>query len=365
MINMKGGFFIILVCLLPMAAVAQTTNVHYGDSITAGEVANISYANIFASIRGDRVVNTARGGSTIADVAIQVYAHSPVVGERQFIMVGANDRIHRGDNASDIQLFQQGIAALYYRLGTQHAILTPSPSCSTDVTYGLGFTCYNPGETISFSFTGPVLTLGYRAYDLQAVGGGPLVPVVGSFSVTVDGVAMGTFATTPVAKIATGPRVCDYNVGSWPCPFAPQLLRIPGFSSGPHSVILTVQDSSCASSGCNAVTINWAGSGVSSGVPIVALAITRSMVAAAPSCNGSQCYTYYDQSTAAYNTAISAIVSQAIADGISATFVDTWNFVSPYVGQDGNNGDLASDLLHPSVYGQHNLAAALVAAGIP
>lgn len=350
-----------VLAVLSTAALAQATNVHYGDSITAGEVAGQGYPWLFAMVRGDKVNNQARGGSNFADVALQAYAHTPIAGERQFIMVGANDRIHRGDNAADLQLFQQGIGALLYKLGAQKATLTASGACATDNVYGFGYTCNNPGDTISFQFTGPTLALGYRAYDMQAVGGGPLVPIVGSFSVAVDGVNVGTFATTPVAKIASGPRYCDYSVGSWPCPFAPQLLRLTGFAPGvSHTAVLTVQPNTYP-----AVTINWASSGLSSGAPIVALTMTRSLVAAAPSCNGNQCYTYFDQSTAAYNSAISAATQQAAADGLNVTLVDTSAYVSPYAGADVNDGDLGPDNLHPSLMGQANLAAALVAAGIP
>lgn len=318
---------------------------YFGDSLTEGDLPsgarNLTYPWAVSSAAGRYANVLAIAGSNTADQAPYIYGYTPQPGSRTFIMLGCNDRIMRGDSVADQAIYSGSLGALLYWLAGSPQPAASSASWSFPAgtwnapeAYGIGKYTAENGAQAQVTFSGDIFTLGYLLYDSG------LGPVLGSFTVTIDGVEKGSFCEVPPAKIAAGPN----NV-----PYIPALARIAGCGPGEHTALITVTGPEGSY-----VFLDWAGAGGTNGVPTYLLTIPR----CAPTYGLPIPLNYptQDESVAVYNAIIDDLAAQAVADGLTnVSLIDTVPWLNPAC-------DLGPDGLHPTQQGQMNLAACVIAA---
>lgn len=305
-----------------------------------------------------------------ADQAGTVFTHPPVANQRTFIELGIGDFLFRGDGVGQRGIYQASLASLVYYEG---AALVPqsewtlSPGQWAGPTlYGVGVYTETAGATISATFTGDVLTFGY----LLTGSGNPQ----GALQVSVDGVVQPNpvggsqpWSLSPAAGLS-----CQwYNPNppnpAPPCPFEPQLYRQTGFGPGAHTLLLT--DLTVAGASQSQVLFIGAGGGNGHPVyPMTLLPIGASVGAPTPSCG---CHATDNDGIADFNAnGIAPIAAWMLNDGIAGSLIDVNPWIAsgpgPSYGYGLDDADIEADgsLIHPSIYGQMNIAAALEAAGL-
>lgn len=225
-----------------------TTFRAFGDSITTGVGASDSahaYINLLADRRGLTLTNLATSGDMVADQADDVYGVTVVDGDQSTVMIGTNDhRIYTTGGYAQ-GAFKRGHMALLAWLAIPHAYKVTGQGGS--VTYGgtwtntavyggaLGKKTAANGATATFTVYGTVV---YVATIIQQA-------KTCTFTISVDGVDYGTYNCGPGGGDITAASGRDYM---------PSLIRIPGLSEGPHTVVLT--SVSCDAS--NPIYFDWA-----------------------------------------------------------------------------------------------------------
>lgn len=281
----------------------------FGDSITHGttgpsDLAH-SYASLLASARSLNLINYAVDGSMVNDQIQYLYAHS--VAQNQpvsWVALGANDQRIHGINSTRLAAFRKGIAcALAYR-ALPDAKKVLGINAITSGTWGanaawpgaaIGRYSREVGATLTATVTGSTVYIGSILQNSN----------VASFSVTIDGVAKGTFSSNP------GSTITSY-LGRV---YMPQLLRFTGLALGAHTVVVTVESAPDIS---DAVYVDWIGAVRGSDVTPIVLAggVTSSTAAGYAANGGSQA------NVDAYNVEISAVAGELTGDGLDVRFVD-------------------------------------------
>ncbi len=315
----------------------------YGDSITnevgASSPAN-AYINLLATSRGwSLTTNNAVDGDMVPDQADPVFAEVIGDGEQSTIMLGTNDQRFYEESVPKRTAFKVGHAALLAWLAIpdarkqkgQDADSETGTWTDTSSAYGgtLGRQSVVAGSTITFTVYG---TVAYFCSILQN-------SIVATFTVSIDGVVRGSFATGP------GATITSVNGRT----FTPQLIRIPGLSEGSHSLVVTV----VTASGGNPVYALWAtgnqGHKTKEGPNVWVGNVPRFTSAGYTASGGS------DVDVAAFNAMIRANVTQLAADGLNVALVDSASRLNPAV-------DLGGDGVHPDDSGHAVIANAFIEA---
>jgi len=268
-----------------------------GGGITEITLLRAYHFELTALWRGEMFENHGLGATTAADMADAIYAHSPAAGERFEIQTGFNDMDAYGVGTAALGVFSSAVAA-------QALWLAGNKSAATAVDWsftGSWFTTDSTpgkytdaaGATASGSFTGDVLHLGYTVSSITTA--------VGRFSLSVDGISRGTF---DCGVGSSTQRHADTNS------YAPAVLRLAGFGAGSHTFVITTLDA-------KRVFIDWVGRGAN-GVLCSILSLPK-CTAFGYAKDGANC-------TAAnidtMNAALSALVTQAVADGYDLQYID-------------------------------------------
>ena len=297
----------------------------FGDSISAGIPGDVNnnpewypHPYLIALDKHHLITNLAADGAQAADQYMAFGTTTPATGDRICVMLGTNDERTYGVNQLKLNNFATILAAECYFITQQTSKAQSWGASGTwNSTSGqtIGLYSTTVGNSLTTTFNGPTLTFGYLIDD--AVGG--------SFSVTVDGVNVGTYNTQSLAPIMT---TLGKNSG-------PALGRIIGFSPGPHTVVFQ-------QTAAGTVYLDWVGIGPN-GAKLLLSTIPRMTSAAYTAFGGS------DANVASYNQAIRSLVTQMQEDGLSALLVDSSSSVNPLL-------DLGADGLHPNQQGRVNIA---------
>lgn len=319
-------FAAIIVLLLFAGTANAGTASAYGDSITVsyGVPAGQGWVSDLSSDLGYTVTNDGISGAQAADLMLPVYNHTWAIDSFVTLMIGANDQRIYQSSAPLLGYYELALGAEAYFL-TENTVntqtLTQTGGWTTNSPYTIGLSVHASGATLTGSFTGSTLTFGYVQQNTGT----------GQFSVTVDGVNVGTFNCYPAAAMTT-------YLGAT---YGPALGRVTGLGSGMHTVVFTTLNSGY-------VYIDWLGQSPN-GKPLYLASITRFSSAGYASAGGS------DADNASYNSAISSLISQMKGDGLNVIAVDEVDTVNPAT-------DLQSDGVHPGTAIQPAMAAAFCSA---
>src|SRR5580704_12864794 len=175
----------------------------FGDSISAGIPADANnnpewypYPYLVALGNHMLVTDLAADGAQAADQYMAFGSAAPNSGDSIAVMLGTNDERTYGYSQPKLNNFATILAAeCYYILQDVSKAQTWTASGTWTGVPGtiIGLYSTTVGNSLTTTFTGPTLTFGYLIDD--AIGG--------SFSVTVDGVNVGTFNTQSAAPIMT------------------------------------------------------------------------------------------------------------------------------------------------------------------
>ena len=313
----------------------MTTLNAYGDSITKGEQVAKSSPVIFAQKMGWAVNNFGINGARAADIADAVFSTTISANTKNVLAIGINnlDNDLSGVSAATFKLEHMALAA---RLAVPDSakVFANSPLLTYSTT-GTGWASDSSlsgpggvtglkyammvGATISFTFTGDTLYLGYT---MSNSGGGKA-------SVTVDGVVH--------------PRQMDSNaygaVSSGFSParaYSPSFWRANGFGPGTHTCVITTLDA-------NPFRFNYFSTPVA-GPELFVHNITRVTT--------SSLQPFYDT----YNNNVLSNISILQGDGLNVHAVDVAGVINA-------TRDLI-DGIHPNQLGHYKIANQdIVAAG--
>lgn len=313
---LKVLFALVVALLLPVVPSLAQTKVFYGDSITV----QAGYPWVVADHAGaSDFLRPAANGHTANAQADAIYNRTIVSGDEFFYMLGTNDRKLYGASSGALDLYRNAVSAGIYWLAGNKKLPNSSdwtwtgsgwaPSAQFGGTFSMATA--QAGDYGEATFTGDVALLSYIVVD--SLGSW-------SFEVKIDGVSKGTFSLAPPTTINVTGVVPAGRI------YSPALLRFTGLGSGAHTLRVT------AVSG--GVGINWLGTGPN-GNAVRVLTQTRTV----GMYSGDS-----DSHTAAYNSVLSDVVSQAAGDGYDVTLIDTHSVVDP-----------ATDLIdgvHPNIGGQ-------------
>lgn len=300
----------------------------FGDSVTAGNgIAGWTvgpgasyYPNIVAMMAGKRLLNLATGGTMAADACDVIFANPLGAGDSASIFFGVNDSPQYGTDANKLACYKSILSAHAYFLGQSVSSASTWTQAGTWATNSPYTHSSSAGSTLTTTFSGDLLTFGY----------GQQVGYSGEFSVTVDGINKGSFYFNPLANFTT-------NNGR---NYATMLGRIDGCGAGSHTVVFTVVAGN--------VFINWIGQSIKSN-PIYLL---TTYLLNSYGANGS------DAAIAALNTQVAAVATQATADGLNVTCLDTGSTIDRTVDLLTVNQLGQPDGIHPTQQGNVNLASA-------
>ncbi len=310
----------------------------FGDSITAGYAAStpaLSAIGLLGSALGVTPSNRAVSGSQAADQAGYIYpVFSPQASGAQLVtfMVGTNDNWIYNSNVykqEAFRLFHQAATAYLAtpnKLLAQSAAITYAGTWTNAPRYGgaMGKTTAANGATATFTVYGRAVYVAYLMENLNA----------GTFSVSVDGVTVGTYY-----GLTSGPPGAvsiTTNIGTT---FGSALLRVGGLSDGQHTVVVT------KTSAGGTLELHWvAGAGgqnLADGVAVVVGQIPRAGTESA------------DLPT--FRALVSRNVQQLARDGLPVTLADVPGYLNPAT-------DLIADGVHPNDFGSARIFGALMAA---
>jgi lysophospholipase L1-like esterase len=305
----------------------------YGDSFTVGVGASVTanrFTDLIATARGWTQNNLGTSGDMVADKADEVLTSNIGDGAQSLLMLGTNDQRTYTTDVNKQAAFKAGHAALIAWLSIPNARKqrgqardSVTGTWTNNAEYGgaLGIQSIVPASSATFTAYGSVV---YVCTILQN-------SIAATFSVAVDGVTVGTFSCSP------GATITSVNGRT----FMPALIRIPGLSEGPHSVVVTVVT---ASSG-NPVYVLWvAGNGghrSKSGPNLWVGNVPRFTPAGYAASGGS------DAVVAKFNAMIRA------ADGLNIALVDCASRLVPAT-------DLDTDGVHPDDSGHAAIAEAFL-----
>jgi lysophospholipase L1-like esterase len=354
--------FLIIALSLPLAACAQISMtggtgasggvglgagspaLAFGDSITVGVGASqsdLGYAYLVAHAHNWTLTNNAVSGAQIQDntnswtdrsLATNVSGTTPT-----FMLAGYNDMRHGGLTANNLTTFQNTLYADVAWLAIPNANKLRSSSGS--ITYVGTWTSNNAayggtnpykgsttaGDTATATVSGTVI---YLAFETQTAW-------VQNFTVLIDSVDKGPFSI-------------PYSPTSTAAGFTGSLyfVRIPGLSSGTHTVQLLINSGST-----NPVNLMYMAGNttVSSAKVYVGNCLKMSTTGYAV---GTGIFSFgSDAAVAGYNSAISQVVTDLAGDGLPVTYVDASAVYNP-------NTQVAVDNVHPNDSGHASIAAA-------
>lgn len=321
-------FVAIFFFLLASPALAASYSA-WGDSIAKGNFANpTSYG--WVSLLSDAltgsnttIVNNGVAGDEVPDMTAHVYGYSPAAGDFNFLLIGTNDeRIYCPSPCSSpasaaLQgYFRSGLEALaaYLALPAKHtardgSVTYAGTGWGNTGVYGIGENSNINGDTASWSDTGNVEYIGVIQQDSAP----------GQCSFYVDGstTAAAVFNT---ATTGLGPTVNGVTYGA-------ALVRIPigGSISTSHTISVKITSASAPASRCY---IDWhAGNYQPSGLSKVY--VSNIIYAQSYSSGGS------NANVDAFNSRISALISELSGDGLSAYLVDNNAAINPATDLDG------------------------------
>lgn len=309
----------------------------FGDSITATQSSQdqpgrIYYPYWMSFLRGDPMPTVlAKAADGAADQAAPAYNSTK---DDSFILIGTNDRqtyrVAGVTDANGVALFKNIVTAVSYwitgdMVPVQHAgwsfTGTWTNYVGTHPWPAMGKYSNVSGSIASATFDDDVLLLGYTMAD----GGG-----MGSATVKVDGVTVGTISCTP-------PRTILLSAGH--SAYAPGVFRATGFGLGAHTVTVTTTSTSY-------VMIDWVG-----GLSSASLRMLRLLTMP---------YTVHGDSAEVntYNGVFTQVAAQCLADGFDVGVIDTGSVVrlTEMCGNVAPNNDY-----HPDNHGHMSIALKMLA----
>lgn len=287
-------------------------NVYAGDSMTDGGTGGaqtvigrgaLYYPYVLAALRGEPdVTNLGWGGHGVADLADNIFGHLPVAGERYFLFLGNVDQTYRSATTANLALFNAVLSADLAWWGTSKLKATDAGWTYTGAWSPL--TPWSPmgnfttaqNASAQASFSGDVCEFAYFIQDGNSA----------SFSVAVDGVVKATLTGAP----PPGSAILTSNPNTTRS-YAPSLFRIAGCGPGTHTATFTKTDAGSAP-----VAILWLRQ-AANGFPLYLLTL--------PNCGTPS----VQANVTAYNGAIAAVVTAAVAAGLSVTLIDAGTHIVP------------------------------------
>lgn len=316
----------------------------YGDSITMGTAASDAahrFTNIIAAARNWTLSNHGVSGDHMIDTADETYALTVAQDTQSLGLFGYNDMRSGGTgDAGTKTTFQNALYAQAAWLAIPDSKKIHAQSVSVTyagtwadnpTTYGGSLSRYSSAaaSTATFTLYGRTLYIGATRTSYANA----------TMSVTVDGVSQGTFSCTGLTDSASTAR--DYG---------PFLIRLTGFTDGPHTVVITY------ASGTGNIYFDWAagadGAATVDG-PNVFIGNTLRMNATGytlspPHDQGS------DAAVSQYNDLIQTVVDDLSSDGLQVALVDASAYYNP------NTGDISVDNVHPNDTGHAHIAEAFL-----
>lgn len=200
----------------------------YGDSITTGTGATSfanSYLGLLQTDLGVTFSNQAVSTSMAMDQATALYSIAASSGDVTTIMLGTNDQAKYNTDATKLDYYVKALRAFGIYTGAVTTPATPANGVSYTagwITGGYAWSSYGSttvGSTATFSATGNTIALGMICQ----------YPNASTFSVTIDGVNKGTFATGAADMKTILNRA-----------YGPMCLAFTGLGAGSHTVVITV-----------------------------------------------------------------------------------------------------------------------------
>ena len=312
---------------VPAAKQQQIGSVtNFGDSITCGFGASPNngtgsvyslngFAGLLDRAIGQPAVNLCRGGDQAADMArLFVPTVSPAANARQLytVMIGGNDASVCGGSRGCLGNWQGALTESLAWLAlpandkiTGSAVASGNGAWAPDLSFGAATKM--SGATISFpmkqSVAGRALYVAYRVFNPGAVNGG-------TASLTIDGSLVAMLNAT----VPTGQPLNTHN-GTSDALF---VAAVPLGAVGSHIVSLSL-----TSATGTFFSFQWAG--VASSVNPGINGGPRVLVGSVPS----QASNAFNQTIAVYNTLLTALVAQLVADGMNVQIVPTASALDP------------------------------------
>ena len=316
-------------------AVHGTSLVSFGDSITFGFGSSVAYPILVCRRNGWSLSTLAVSSNRVIDLGTPVYAQTPNASSSQnySVMIGVNDANTYSAVPASAILYEDALGAELAWLAipstrkilgtdTVNGVETGTWVADSSTAWGIGRQSQTNGSTKTWSVTGSTIYVATKCFKSN----------FGAFTISVDGVSQGSFSTDTPSDFDQS----TYNNGAIA---APKLVRLTGFSTGAHTVLMTVTSATSAS---NKVWVDWvAGSGgaayTASTAPIVVVSNITAQPVLHP--NGGT-----EDGTASYNVIVRRVQRNlSEIDGYDVRLAD----VFPYT----NNDSLLSDHLHLNDYG--------------
>lgn len=304
-------------------------NLISGNSIAAGKYSSTpakSWGALFSAAIGKTFTNVGSDGHMVPDQAGLVYANPLGPGDIGAIFLGTNDDRAYGDEPTKRQMFIDGLRALLvYQAANRKSVR------STDVTlvsgdwyqniyntHGLGIAASVPGSKCTFNLNGPVL---YVSSVRQATN-------LGAIKLMNGATDLGTTTLGGVSGSYTKPTGSNYDYG-------PKCIRVGGLGSGSKTISLEVP--------ADRGYFDW----YADATPHAHVFVANIPKARLYQSGGS------DTSVTNTNAAISAMVAELAADGLSVHLVDVCSVLTL--------SDMDADY-HPIDSGHQKIADAFKAA---
>lgn len=288
----------------------------FGDSLTVGygvSPPSAVWGAKLAAARGLTWINKALNGAMASDEGAISYGFVPVVGDIHIIDIGVNsqrvfstDVTKRGyEAAMDRELMLTCAAPSRATLRPSGAVSFPAGTWTDIPLNPVGKYTTNNGAKAVATVSGTTVFVTVLFTD--APGNSE------SFTVKIDGTTYGPFtsATSGVNTSALGPVA------------PPAAFRFPSLAAGSHTVEVTNTGTSGKSFYLNSITGNTQASHPKVLVGNIARWTAAGYASFAPAFGGS------DANIAAYNTMISGVVAEMVADGFDVTLIDLCSVINP------------------------------------
>lgn len=318
----------------------------YGSSITHGSTLahpeTQAYPALVATHEKVAFVNYGIPGTQACDVSgteIFANADSPTVSRRAVysLLVGTNDADRKGIGPYEpvFQMCHQAILSWlaipveYKVLATNSRVKTTGIGAIDSSNHWNSWTTAGQGSTVSFPITliesGPIYAWP-RISDINPA----------TYSYSVDGVVLGTASTQTTPRIDTNSGGTD-SLG---------FLRFPAVPRGEHLVTFT--QTSAGTNGVSVVGIGTPAGITPEGRPHVLVGTLTYQYGTG------QCNPASEEPCLTYTLIIESNAKMFSADGLEVRVFDTRKYM-------GGTAAEMNDALHPNVFGQTELAAAVEA----
>lgn len=275
-----------------------------GASSGASDPAVTGWFPKFLAATGLTGNNKARPGGMVGDSAAVVYGTSLAAGDSAIIAFGVNDQRTYGVSSDKLGYFIDGLRnhAIWLASGakqTARSVAGETGAWSDTGILGIGRSSTSVGSKKQFTVSGETVYLSVLRVE---AGGG-----TATYSVKVDGVAVGTFDSS-------APGVTSPHTGTYP--YTERLHQFAGLSAGDHVVTVEM-------TGGSNLYVQWAaGNTQTTKHPVFICNI--------PYPNGYQ----WGGSAAnidAYNAAITGLIAELVADGFDVKKIDINAAISPAI----------------------------------